>query len=107
MTERFRNGGANWWIAEPNRDRSEDRVANRCGYASGAEFADYLKHHDLALPRATSSSIASNTAFFALRRSTVVGPQVALFRGDPFAFDALGDTIADSFVDVAPILERA
>jgi hypothetical protein len=87
MTERFRNGGANWWIAEPNRDRSEDRVASR--------------------PRATSSSIASNTAFFALRRSTVVGPQVALFRGDPFSFDALGDTIADRFVDVAPILERA
>ena len=27
MTERFRNGGANWWIAEPNRDRSEDRVS--------------------------------------------------------------------------------
>jgi xanthine dehydrogenase YagR molybdenum-binding subunit len=22
-----RDGGANWWIAEPNRDRSEDRVA--------------------------------------------------------------------------------
>jgi hypothetical protein len=87
MTERFRNGGANWWIAEPNRDRSEDRVASR--------------------PRATSSSIASNTAFFALRRSTVVEPQVALFRGDPFAFDALGDAVADRFVDVAPILERA
>jgi hypothetical protein len=48
MTERFRNGGANWWIAEPNRDRSEDRVANRRGYDSGAKRADYLKHHDLA-----------------------------------------------------------
>ena len=87
MTERFRNGGANWWIAEPNRDRSEDRVASR--------------------PRPTSSSIASNTAFFALRRSTVVEPQVALFRSDAFSFDTLGDTIADRFIDVAPTLERA
>ena len=32
---------------------------------------------------------------------------VALFRGDPFSFDALGDAVADRFVDVAPILERA
>ena len=87
MTERFRNGGANWWIAEPNCDRSEDRVASR--------------------PRATSSSIGSNTAFFALRRSTVVEPQAALFRSDAFSFDALGDAVADRFVDVAPILERA
>jgi hypothetical protein len=87
MAERLRNGGANWWIAEPNRDRSEDRVASR--------------------PRAISSSIASNTAFFALRRSTVVEPQVAPFRSDAFSFDALGDAVADRFVDVAPILERA
>jgi hypothetical protein len=107
MTERFRNGGANWWIAEPNRDRCKDRVANRRGYDSGAELADYLKHPDLAPPRATSSSIASNTAFFALRRSTVVEPQVALFCGDAFSVDALGDTVADGFVDVAPIFERA
>jgi hypothetical protein len=60
MTERFRNGGANWWIAEPNRDRSEDRVANRRGYDSGAELAAYLKRHDLAQARATSCSTASN-----------------------------------------------
>jgi hypothetical protein len=50
MTERFQNGGANWWIAELNRDRSEDRVANRRGYDSGAEFADYLKHPDCQEP---------------------------------------------------------
>ena len=87
MTERFRNGGTNWRIAEPNRDRSEDRVASR--------------------PRATSSSIASNTAFFALRRSTVVELQVALFRSDAFSFDTMGDTVADRLVDVPPILERA
>jgi hypothetical protein len=31
----------------------EDRVANRGDYDSGAELADYLKHHDLAPPRAT------------------------------------------------------
>jgi hypothetical protein len=41
MTERFRNGGgANWQIAEPNPDRSEDHVAVRRGYDSGAELAD-------------------------------------------------------------------
>jgi hypothetical protein len=67
MTERFRNGGgANWQIAEPNPDRSEDRVANRRGHDSVAELADYWKHPDLARPRATSSSIASNTAFLPL-----------------------------------------
>ena len=48
MTERFRDGGANWWIAELNRDRSEDRVANRRGYDSGAELAAYVKQPDLA-----------------------------------------------------------
>jgi hypothetical protein len=30
-----------------------------------------------------------------------------LFRGDALSFDTLGDTIADRFVDVPPILERA
>ena len=87
MTERFRNGEANGSTVNPNPDRSDDRVASR--------------------PRASSSSIASNTAFFALRRSTVAEPQVSLFRGDAFSFDTLGDTIADRFVDVAPILKRA
>ena len=87
MAERFRNGGANWWIAEPNRDRSDDRVASRL--------------------RAASSSIASNTAFFALGRSTVVEPQVALFRGNALSSDTLGDMISDRLVDVPPIFERA
>jgi hypothetical protein len=64
MTVRFRNGGAaDWEAVKPNPDRGEDRVANRRGYDSGAELADYWKHFDLAPTRATSSSIASSTAF--------------------------------------------
>ena len=34
-------------------------------------------------------------------------PPSPLFCGDAFSSDALGDAVADSFVDVAPILERA
>jgi hypothetical protein len=42
MTERFRNCvGADWQIAEPDPDRSEDRVADRRGSDGGAELADY------------------------------------------------------------------
>ena len=34
------------------------------------------------------------------------GPDPRLFRSDAFSFDAIGDAVADRFVDVAPILER-
>jgi hypothetical protein len=50
---------------------------------------------------------------FALGRLDCISAQASfaaiprLFRGDAFSFDALGDPVADRFVDVAPILERA
>src|SRR5690242_1061624 len=63
--------------------------------------------------RFTQSSFASRPKPFArfvrwLANGHIDGQRRnQLLRGDPFSFEAFGDTVADGLVDVAPILERA
>ena len=44
MTERFRNGGANWWIAEAEPRPQRRSRCQSPGFDGGAELADYGEH---------------------------------------------------------------
>jgi Molybdopterin-binding domain of aldehyde dehydrogenase len=88
--------------AEPRPQRR-----SRCQIAATMTVAPSSPTTEASRPRATSKLDCVEHRLVALRHSTVVEPQVALFRGHALSFDTLGDTIADRLVDVPPIFECA
>jgi hypothetical protein len=80
------------------------------GYSTAA-FPAYTACRLLALHVISKSAAFEQQLTRAESRSDANDPKqkvlVKLFGGPPFSMDTLGDTVADRFVDVPPILDRA